>query len=134
MLQTIIDEISTNFNGLDYLGLANTYKGKNYIDTKEILWEDNKGDYFYIVNRQINFKKSNTKFGIEPVYEFDLYLYTQVNNQSVLPYYLINNLPHLLTIGTIKFEEVKKGMACIIKCLYQDNSSCNETNLCLKEC
>ena len=104
MLQSIIDEISTNFSGLTYLGLANTYKGKNYIESKPVLWEDNKGNYFYIVNRQIGFKKSNLKFGMSPVYEFDLYLYTTCKNDSVLPYYLIDKMPNTIVVGTIKFE------------------------------
>lgn len=131
MLQSIIAEISANFSGIDYLGQANTYKGKNYIDGKPLLWEDNKGNYFYIVNRQISFKPSKFKSGLIPIYEFDMYLYTQCNNDSVIAYYLLNRMPHSVLVGTIKFEEVKKGTAIIVKCSYEENTGCNSTDICV---
>lgn len=134
MLQSIIAEISANFSGINYLGQANTYKGKNYIDGKPLLWEDNKGNYFYIVNRQISFKHSKVKFGVIPIYEFDMYIYTQCKNDSVIPYYLIDKMPNSVLVGTIKFEEVKKGTAIIVRCSYEDNSGCNSTDICVDCC
>jgi hypothetical protein len=131
MLQSIITQISDNFTDLKFLGLATTYKGKNYINGKPVLWEDNKGNYFYIVNRQLTFKSSKVKSGLIPVYEFDLYIYTSCNNDSVIPFYLIENMPKTIIVGgTIKFEEVKRGTAIIVKCSYEDNTGCNNSILC----
>lgn len=134
MLQNAIDEIIDNFDGLQYLGLAKTYKGKNYIETKPILWEDNKGNYFYVVNKQINFKKNPTKCGISPVYEFDLYIYTQCLNDDKIAYYLMDKMPQSITFGTISLPEVSKGTAAIVKCIYEDYTGCNDVNLCVNCC
>ena len=134
MLQTAIDEIIANFTGLKYLGVAKPYKGKNYIESKPILWEDNKGNYFYIVNKQINFKKSTVKCGVSPIYEFDLYIYTQCLNDDNIAYYLIENMPKSISFGTILLPEVSKGTAIIVRCIHEDKTGCNDSTLCLDCC